>query len=41
MFLLVPQVKLQKRFFRGARNDTAGRMLAVTLTNDMDGTMYG
>jgi hypothetical protein len=26
--------------FRGARNDVAGRMLTVTLTNDLDGTVY-
>ena len=26
--------------FRGARNETAGRMLTVTLTNDLDGTVY-
>jgi len=24
--------------FRGARNNAAGRMLTVTLTNDLDGT---
>jgi hypothetical protein len=41
MFPLVPQTKLRKRLSRGARNDTAGRMLTVTLTNDLDGTMYG
>jgi hypothetical protein len=27
--------------FRGAKNDIAGRMLTVTLTNDLDGTVYG
>jgi Phage tail tube protein len=27
--------------FRGAKNDVAGRMLTVTLTNDLDGTVYG
>ncbi len=27
--------------FQGARNDTAGRMLTVTLVNDLDGTVYG
>jgi hypothetical protein len=27
--------------FRGAMNDVAGRMLTVTLTNDLDGTVYG
>jgi Phage tail tube protein len=27
--------------FRGAKNDVAGRMLAVTLTNDLDGIVYG
>ena len=27
--------------FRGAKNDAAGRMLTVTLTNDLDGTVYG
>jgi hypothetical protein len=26
--------------FRGAKNDVAGRMLTVTLTNDLDGTEY-
>ena len=26
--------------FRGAKNDGAGRMLTVTLTNDLDGTIY-
>ena len=26
--------------FQGARNDAAGRMLTVTLTNDLDGTEY-
>jgi hypothetical protein len=26
--------------FRGARNDAAGRMLTVTLTNDLDGSVY-
>lgn len=26
--------------FRGARYDAAGRMLTVTLTNDLDGTDY-
>jgi hypothetical protein len=26
--------------FRGAKNTTAGRMLTVTLTNDLDGTLY-
>ncbi len=26
--------------FQGAKNDTAGRMLTVTLTNDLDGTVY-
>jgi GDPmannose 4,6-dehydratase len=26
--------------FRGAKNDAAGRMLTVTLTNDLDGTVY-
>jgi Phage tail tube protein len=26
--------------FRGAKNDVAGRMLTVTLTNDLDGTVY-
>ena len=26
--------------FRGARNTAAGRMLTVTLTNDLDGTAY-
>ena len=26
--------------FRGARNDVAGRMLTVTLTNDLDGSVY-
>jgi hypothetical protein len=26
--------------FRGAKNDGAGRMLTVTLTNDLDGTVY-
>jgi hypothetical protein len=27
--------------FWGAKNDVAGRMLTVTLTNDLDGTVYG
>ena len=27
--------------FRGAKNDVTGRMLTVTLTNDLDGTAYG
>jgi hypothetical protein len=27
--------------FRGAKNTAAGRMLTVTLTNDLDGTVYG
>ena len=27
--------------FRGAKNDVAGRMLTVTLTNDLDGLVYG
>jgi hypothetical protein len=27
--------------FRGPKNDVAGRMLSVTLTNDLDGTVYG
>ena len=27
--------------FRGAKNDDAGRMLTVTLTNDLDGLVYG
>ena len=27
--------------FRGSKNDVAGRMLTVTLTNDLDGTVYG
>jgi hypothetical protein len=27
--------------FRGAKNDIAGRMLTVTLTNDLDGLVYG
>jgi Phage tail tube protein len=27
--------------FRGAKDDVAGRMLTVTLTNDLDGTVYG
>ena len=27
--------------FRGAKNDAAGRMLTVTLTNDLDGLVYG
>ena len=27
--------------FRGARNEGAGRMLTVTLTNDLDRTVYG
>ena len=27
--------------FRGAKNDGAGRMLTVTLTNDLEGTVYG
>ncbi len=32
---------VQARFdFRGARNDAAGRMLTVTLTNDLDGAVY-
>jgi hypothetical protein len=26
--------------FRGAKNDAAGRMLTVTLTNDLDGSVY-
>ena len=26
--------------FRGAKNTGAGRMLTVTLTNDLDGTVY-
>ena len=26
--------------FRGAKNDVAGRMLTVTLTNDLDGSVY-
>jgi hypothetical protein len=26
--------------FRGAKNDVAGRMLTMTLTNDLDGTVY-
>ena len=26
--------------FRGAKNDVAGRMVTVTLTNDLDGTVY-
>jgi hypothetical protein len=26
--------------FRGAKNDVADRMLTVTLTNDLDGTVY-
>ena len=26
--------------FRGARNDAAGQMLTVTLTNDLDGSEY-
>jgi hypothetical protein len=26
--------------FRGAKNSTAGRMLTVTLTNDLDGAVY-
>jgi hypothetical protein len=26
--------------FRGAKNDAAGRMLTVTLTNDLDGTIH-
>ncbi len=26
--------------FRGAKNDVAGRMLTVTLTNDLDGAVY-
>ena len=26
--------------FQGARNDAAGRMLTVTLVNDLDGTVY-
>ena len=26
--------------FRGAKNTTVGRMLTVTLTNDLDGTAY-
>jgi hypothetical protein len=32
---------VQARFdFRGAKNVAAGRMLTVTLTNDLDGTVY-
>ena len=27
--------------FRGAKNTSAGRMLTVMLTNDLDGTVYG
>ena len=27
--------------FQGAKNDAAGRMLTVTLINDLDGTVYG
>ena len=27
--------------FRGAKNDVAGRMLTVALTNDLDGLVYG
>jgi hypothetical protein len=27
--------------FRGAKNTAAGRMLTVTLTNDLDGLVYG
>jgi hypothetical protein len=27
--------------FRGAKNTGAGRMLTVTLTNDLDGLVYG
>ena len=27
--------------FRGAKNDAAGRMLTVTLTNDLEGLVYG
>ena len=27
--------------FRGAKNDVAGRMLTVTLTDALDGTVYG
>ena len=27
--------------FRGAKNDVADRMLTVTLTNDLDGLVYG
>jgi hypothetical protein len=26
--------------FRGAKNDVAGTMLTVTLTNDLDGSVY-
>jgi Phage tail tube protein len=26
--------------FRGAKNDAVGRMLTITLTNDLDGTVY-
>jgi hypothetical protein len=26
--------------FRGAKNGAAGRMLTVTLTNDLDGAVY-
>ncbi len=26
--------------FRGAKNDVAGRMLTVTLTNNLDGSVY-
>ena len=29
-----------QRAFRGAKNDVAGRMLTVTLTKDLDGTVY-
>jgi hypothetical protein len=27
--------------FRGAKNEAVGRMLTVTLTNDLDGSVYG
>jgi hypothetical protein len=27
--------------FRGAKNDVAGRMLTATLTNDLNGMVYG
>jgi hypothetical protein len=27
--------------FRGAKNDVAGRILTVILTNYLDGTVYG